>query len=345
MSNNREAARVGESRNEQTGDRFPEEILNARGGNTSGLVYTQRSSSQIGVGGNRGSTSAVRSQNNQTGGVGESAGRVGSPLFLGRGSQSPRRNASPLAGSPQIINPPLGMPPIISERIAGSVQFPGQVSPQRSRSLVRPHILPEENDEVPVDRLASTQRRSSPMRDPPILPDVHERRNNFANEVTIQRVALHAKVLIWIVMTIQVIFLALSCVLALLFIIALGRTLIERNTAILLEQALLGCISKGKVSCYAEITRAFFPFDKIVEIPHLLIRIYSSGLANSDAIYELVVPLSTSNPFLLLPTLVFTTALCFIAHYTRNRLVEITQITTTEIERNEAHRQRPEARP
>jgi len=50
----------------------------------------------------------------------------------------------------------------------------------------------------------------------------------------------------------------------------------------------------------SRIVRFFFPLDTTIDSPRLLFRLSSSGYSNAATIYEMVFPLSVSNPFLFI---------------------------------------------
>lgn len=310
MSNNREAARFDESRDDHAGGLFGEDIRDARDGKARiGEDVTWISHTPL-------SSRLSSWQNNQTGRIGENVRIPTSGLLPG--ARSLMENSSPTSRP--------------NTETSHIMIFPrqGPESPRRSSSPMR-------SPRVRTPHVSSVHGRGNNPTNEATL-QVHGRGNNFTNEATLQRVDRCGNVCICITWTITAAAATISCVLAMFFIIALA----EGNTLTLLTRALRGCISTEKLSCYSEIMDAFLPLGKRLKTPYLSLKIYRSCLANSGSICEFGLPLSIFNPFILLPAFFVTTALAFIMAYFHNRLVKLTKMTAG-MENNQVLRQRSRA--
>jgi hypothetical protein len=118
-------------------------------------------------------------------------------------------------------------------------------------------------------------------------------------------------------------------------IILLLWSLIDISIGKSVFRTLFGCKLKDITGCFTSTIRAFFPLHKIIQSPRIFIRISSSGLANSSAIYELGFPLSYENPFILIVVLLFTSSFTLTARCLRALLKNIeatvSKLTTTRL--------------
>lgn len=331
MSNNREAARFDESRDDHAGGLFGQDIRDVRDGKAQrGEDVTWISHTPL-------SSRLSSWQNNQTGRIGENVRIPTSGLLPG--ARSFMGNSSPTSRPNTETSHIMIFPRQVSESPRQGPESPRRSpSPMRSPRVMTPLVfgVHGRGNNPTNEATLQVHGRGNNFTNETTL-QVHGRGNNFTNEATLQRVDRCDNVCICIMWTIEVAATTISCLLAMLFIIAL----VEGNTLTLLTRALRGCISTDKLSCYSEIMDAFFPLGKILRTPYLSLKIYRSCLANSGSICEFGFPLSIFNPFILLPAFFVTTALAFIMAYFHNRLVKLTKMTA-DMENNQVLRQRRE---